>query len=303
MPVGSANGPPPLPQAYPFPHNMHTEAQDNGFFHVPGQGAIRQTEHGTGDFLQRLPTSDVGARPPWRVDPFMGTWPRPHRDEEEVAKRARMTESELIVYEYRKEEERARVFGDDDVYVPWLFPPLGPTQGTATPSATGAQARPSPSMPVSPHISRTGTSRAVPIRRPGDGTAVSVPVKAASSTRRFSKAIPIVRPDDGTIVIPPLLNRTASSAENNPRASPNQAERQSVSTRVVRPMTQYQTQALPSMGRIRYPRMQETSDEGDSTMRPSSASTPTGIRSPTIEGTGETGCPEHVYLGPRSSSV
>lgn len=258
---------------------------------------MRETESGiSDDLLSHLPTSDVGARPPWRLDPFLGTWPHRRRDEVEVAERARLTESESIVYEYRKQEERARAFGDDDEFVPWLFPPLGPKKGIAPPAAMEARKEPSSSFPVSSGVPRSRTSKAVPIRRPGDETVVNQPGKASSLNGRSSKAILIVRPDDGTIVTPPSLSRAASSVGTASRASLGQDERQGQPASTVRPTLQSRSEVSTSRGATESRGRQEASDEVDSTPRPSRTPTPTGISAPTIEAGRGTGCPSLVYV-------
>jgi hypothetical protein len=278
--------------------------QSNGSFQRSDRDIMHQTEsYMSDDFLNCLPTSDVGARPPWRLDPFLGTWPHHRRDENEVAERARLTESELIVYDYRKQEERARAFGDDDDFIPWLFPPLGPKQGTASPTVMGAQKEPSSSFPALPDVCRDRTSNAVPVRQPGDSTAFILPREASASNGRLSKAIPIVRPNDGTIVTPPLLNWTASSVTTAPRASLGQAERQGQPTRTVRPALQVRDEVSTSR-RATEPRgRQEASDGGDSTSRVSRASTPTQISIPNIEAGKGHGRPRLVYAESRSSRV
>lgn len=278
--------------------------QSNGSVQRSGRDIMHQTDSDMSDnFLNHLPTSDVGARPPWRLDPFLGTWPHHRRDENEVAERARLTESELIVHDYRKQEERARTFGDDDDFIPWLFPPLGPKPGTASPTAMGARKEPSSSFPALPDVPRSRTSNAVPIRHPRDSTAFILPRENSTSNGRLSKAIPIVRPNDGTIVTPPLLGRAASSVTTAPRASLGQTERQGQLIRSERPTLRSRAEVSTSR-RATEPRgRQETSDGGDCTPRLSRASTPTRISVPDVEAGKGHGRPRLVYAESRSASV
>lgn len=279
--------------------------RNNGCHYRPGKDVILENDFDISEaLLNRLPTSDVGARPPWRLDPFLGTWPndrRRRRAEAEAAQRARFAESELLVLEYRKQEERARGFDDDDEFVPCLSPPLGLPQGTAAPAAMGARPEPSSSLPLPSGASQSRISEALPIRHPGDGTAVGIPKKASSSTVRLSKAIPIVRPDDGTIVIIPPFNRAAKQVSSAPRASLGQAEkgRERETDEVVEPTSQSSANVTTSTGATETQGSNDVPDGGECTPRASRASTPVGIGVSAIKADGSTDSSELVYVESR----
>lgn len=283
--------------------------RNNGCLYRPGKDVIFENDFDISEaLLNRLPTSDVDARPPWRLDPFLGTWPndrRRRRAEAEASQRARLAESELLVSEYREQEERARDFDDDDEFVPCLSPPLGLTQGFAAPAAMGARPEPTSSLPLPSGTSQSRISKAVPIRRPGDGIAVSIPKQASSSTGRLSKAIPIVRPDDGTTVILPPLNRAARQVSSAPRVSLGHAEREREmeTAGIVEPTSQSSANATTSTGATEIQGSKDVPDGGDRTPRASRASTPVGIRESVIRADGSTDSSEFVYVESRGNRV
>lgn len=234
--------------------------------------------------LDHLPTSDVGARRPWRLGPFLGTWPnnRRRRREEE---QARLAESELSTAEHRAQEERAIGFEDDNDFVPCLSLPPEPAQETAAPVDMGAQIESSASSMHRSDTSRSSTPRALPVRRSEDGVAASLPWQASSATGRLSSAIPIIRPDDGSVVVPPPLGRSARPVSFTPWASLDQSERERErEADAVAETTPQQSEArvTPSTGAAEAQDGQEVTEQGDSTPRASRASTPVGDRAPVV---------------------
>lgn len=225
--------------------------QSYGPLERPGKDVILENEDDdtTGAFMSRLPLSDAGARPPWHIDPFLGTWPRlrkkildvprwpwlaPAGDRETLAQFYR----ELIRC-HREREEMARTFGDDEEYVPRLLSPTPPAEGAAAPAVMTATSgwpywqiwddtpsylfvNPIPtdtysSLPYAHDVYQNLGSMAVHIRHPQDSLDTRPPacVSSSQSSRKaarksLSKALPIVRPNDRSVVVPPPLSRAIS---------------------------------------------------------------------------------------------
>ncbi|KUI65591.1 hypothetical protein VM1G_00972 [Cytospora mali] len=273
--------------------------QSNGSVRRPGRDVVLENllDNATWELLDRLPQSDVGARPPWRLDPFLGTWPRPRSDEIDAPRWPWFTKRELRLYRHRKREERAKCFDDDEEFVPCLSKTDPPMQGTAAPAVIGVGTGPFSSSLLPSDASRSRKSKAIPIRRPEDGTVVKVPEKASSS-----HAIPIMRPD-GTAVTPSHLSRDKTPVPIAPRAPLGQAERREQSPRLIQPTFQVQKEAETSRRVPESQGDQEDSDDGSVTPRAASPSTATNIRVPATDADRSNGSPVFTYVKSPSSTV
>lgn len=106
-----------------------------------------------GAFLSFLLTSDVGARPLWRLDPFLGTWPsnrRRLRTEAGAAEHRQQAERLAFVSRYWLDEERA----------PEPTQPAAIVAQEETPPPPPPSSSPSSSPEPSPDASENSTSSA-----------------------------------------------------------------------------------------------------------------------------------------------
>ncbi|KUI59349.1 hypothetical protein VP1G_06597 [Cytospora mali] len=284
--------PPSLP-AYLMSTYYEMARQSNGSVWRPGRVVVLENslDNAMWELLDRLPRSDVGARPPWRLDPFLGTWPRPRSDDIDAPRWPWFTKRELRLYRHRKREERARSFDDDEEFVPCISPKTDPPmQGTAAPAVIGVETGAFSSSLLPPDASRSRKSKAIPIRRPEDGTIVKMPGKASSS-----HAIPIMRPD-GTAVTPPHIGRDERPVPIVPRAPLGRVERREQPPRLIQPTLQAQKEAETSRRAPESQGNQGDSDDGSVTPRAASPSTATNIRVPAAEADRSNGSPVFTYV-------